>query len=68
MKKFGLDTEHLYIVSSLVLQDFVIMLRDKRSTSKTTRIIHEKVLITNLLDALAERKDRKYEGAHPDDD
>ncbi|KAI7888117.1 interferon-inducible GTPase-domain-containing protein [Mucor mucedo] len=55
MRQFGLDTNQLYMVSSHVMTEFVILLRDRKSTGQM-KLIHEKVLITNLLDTLADRK------------
>lgn len=58
MRQFGLDTNQLYIVSSNVMREFVILLRDQKST-RQQKLIHEKVLITNLLDTLVERRDNR---------
>lgn len=58
MRQFGLDTNQLYIVSSNVMREFVIVLRDQKST-RQQKLIHEKVLITNLLDTLVERRDNR---------
>ncbi|GAA5798048.1 hypothetical protein HPULCUR_003447 [Helicostylum pulchrum] len=58
MQQFGLDTNHLYIVSANVLRDFVILVRDRKPVHEQQKLIHEKVLITNLLDTLVERKDK----------
>lgn len=56
MQQFGLDTNQLYIVSANILVDFVIRLQNQRF-SNSERLIHEKVLITNLLDTIADRRE-----------
>jgi hypothetical protein len=58
MQQFGLDTNQLYIVSANILADFVIRLQNQRFSS-SERLIHEKVLITNLLDTIADRRENR---------
>lgn len=59
MKQFGLDTNQLYLVSANCLQDFVVQLQqdtaDTLPHKQINKLIHEKVLITNLLDSIAKR-------------
>lgn len=67
MQKLNLDTRQLYIVSSDTLREFVVMLLygqrqpilSKAKRHKTSqippRLIHEKILITNLLNTIAIR-------------
>ncbi|KAI9471363.1 hypothetical protein BDB00DRAFT_862504 [Zychaea mexicana] len=55
MRNFGFGTETLYIISAWALQDFVIALKDHKPTAEL-RLIHEKLLIINLLDAIAEHR------------
>lgn len=68
MRQFHLDTNHLYIISAHALQEFVIFLIENAghhseaksiTKKKQQRIIHEKVLITNLLDTLTERRNER---------
>lgn len=65
MQQFGLDTNQLYIVSSNILLDFVIRLESQRFTNNE-KLIHEKLLITNLLDTIASRRDNRI--IHSDSD
>ncbi|KAL9538034.1 hypothetical protein MBANPS3_011248 [Mucor bainieri] len=65
MQQFGLDTNQLYIVSSNILLDFVIRLQSHRFTNNE-KLIHEKLLITNLLDTIASQRDNKV--IHSDSD
>lgn len=65
MQQFGLDTNQLYIVSSNILLDFVIRLESHRFTNNE-KLIHEKLLITNLLDTIASRRDNRI--IHSDSD
>jgi len=65
MQQFGLDTNQLYIVSSNMLLDFVIRLESHRFTNNE-KLIHEKLLITNLLDTIASRRDNRI--IHSDSD
>lgn len=59
MKQFHLNTNQLYIVSAHVLRDFVLLLKERKQTKDQHKLIHEKVLITNLLDTLAEGRDKR---------
>ncbi|GAN05982.1 interferon-inducible GTPase 5-like [Mucor ambiguus] len=65
MQQFGLDTNQLYIVSSNILLDFVIRLQSQRFTNNE-KLIHEKLLITNLLDTIANQRDNRV--IHSDSD
>lgn len=65
MQQFGLDTNQLYIVSANILLDFVIRLRSHRFTNNE-KLIHEKLLITNLLDTIANQRDNRV--IHSDSD
>ncbi|CAO0790328.1 unnamed protein product [Mucor circinelloides] len=65
MQQFGLDTNQLYIVSSNILLNFVIRLQSHHFTNNE-KLIHEKLLITNLLDTIANRRDDRV--VHSDSD
>ena len=59
MRNFGFKTETLYIISSWTLQDFVVSLKEHKSTDNL-RLIHEKLLIINLLDTITEHRRKKF--------
>lgn len=65
MQQFGLDTNQLYIVSSNILLNFVMRLQSHHFTSNE-KLIHEKLLVTNLLDTIANRRDDR--AVHSDSD
>ncbi|KAI9322866.1 P-loop containing nucleoside triphosphate hydrolase protein [Dichotomocladium elegans] len=58
MRRFGFSTESLYIVSAWTIQEFVISLIQRRMT-RNLQLIHEKLLITNLLDAISDRRRKR---------
>jgi hypothetical protein len=71
MKRLNLDTNQLYIISASSLRDFVIMLlygHQRPNPSSPARLIHEKILVTNLLDTIANRQNNKYNDKQPEDD
>jgi hypothetical protein len=55
MKMFNFSTENLFLVSAWDLQNLVISLRNHQPVGDM-RIIHEKILITTLLDTIAEKR------------
>ena len=59
MRNFGFKTETLYIISSWTLQDFVVSLKEHKPTDNL-RLIHEKLLIINLLDTITEHRRKKF--------
>ncbi|KAI8388744.1 interferon-inducible GTPase-domain-containing protein [Radiomyces spectabilis] len=59
LKYFGFDGSQLYIVSAWTLQEFVVSLRDHKPVSHL-RMIHEKILLTRLLDQLSVKRKNEY--------
>ncbi|KAI8578281.1 hypothetical protein K450DRAFT_301283 [Umbelopsis ramanniana AG] len=55
MKMFNFNTENLFLISAWDLQNLVISLRNHQPVGDM-RIIHEKILITTLLDTIAEKR------------
>lgn len=55
LKSFDFSTENLFLVSAWDLQNLVISLRNHQ-TIGNMRLIHEKILISTLLDTIAEKR------------
>lgn len=71
MKQFGLDTNQLYIVSANSLTEFVIHLQQDKNAfnqQNISKLIHEKVLITNLLDSISKRSHARDSDAYSSSD
>ncbi|KAG2175392.1 hypothetical protein INT43_001039 [Umbelopsis isabellina] len=55
LKSFDFSTENLFLVSAWDLQNLVISLRNHQAIGDM-RLIHEKILISTLLDTIAEKR------------